>query len=272
MQRTRAPSPCIPEGDFDVRHALRGSCLYWETQKNQGKICYIDPETKEQQHPIHVHAKGLCSPLQYLTPTHEYIFWLVPGHNNICWPQAWNVQIYDDAKHGIIASTKKNFDTLDLTDLTSNFPSLKTALPSPNMRSAADPATASKSSVDITKSDPSDGALAPNSKKIETADATDKDKDKDKYGEALAPEHQKVSDALDCVKTEVMKVLTSFPSLTSCHHVMQAQQAQIDAQKADIEQLRANLTVLLETTFDNSQKISKLENAKLQLMAHSLKS
>ena len=38
-----------------------------------------------------------------------------------------------------------------------------------------------------------------------------------------------------------------------------------------IEQLRTNLTVLIETTFENTNKISKLEATKLQLMADSLK-
>ena len=122
MQRTPL-SPCdvvdvdsVPAA-FTMEKSIRGKCLYWEAHRGQGKIIYDDPKTGAQQHPIHVHFKGLCQPLQYLEPTHEYVFWLVPGHNNSWWPQAWNVKPY--------VKPVSDFETLKLDDLTNNFPPIK---------------------------------------------------------------------------------------------------------------------------------------------------
>ena len=75
MQRTtlslRNVVDSVP-AEYTMENSFRGICLYWEAHRGQGKICYNDPKTGEQQHPIHVHFKGLCQPLHYLEPTQEY--------------------------------------------------------------------------------------------------------------------------------------------------------------------------------------------------------
>ena len=245
--------------EFTTETSLIGICLYWEAHRGQGKICYNDPKTGQQQHPIHVHYKGLCQPLQYLEPTHEYVFWLVPGHNNSWWPQAWNVKPYVPAK------TVSDFETLKLDDLTSNFPPIKkvsTPL-SKSRRTTIEEEEGQRVRMD--ENIEPEGVACSMGEKIPTDAAPTASAP---MQPTLTPEQCAVGVAFDGIKAEVINLMsTTNAGYTS---IIDQQQEEIDVLKGDVAQLRISMAVLLEAVRDNTDKIGKLEANKLHMLAQSL--
>ena len=260
MQRTTTllPRNAVENmpSEFTTENSLRGICLYWEAHRGQGKICYNDPKTGAQQHPIHVHFKGLCQPLQYLEPTQEYVFWLVPGHNNSWWPQAWNVKPYTP-------KLVSDFETLKLDDLTSNFPPIK------------------KSPSSFSKSRREEGKVLKDDEMKENTDAGETvcSIGKNMLTEAtpsasasmeptLTPEQCAVGAAFDGIKVEVINLMNTTHADNKS--IIDLQQEEIDVLKGDIAQLRMSMAVLLEAVRENTDKLGKLEANKLNVLAQSL--
>jgi len=266
MQRTtlspRNVMDSVP-AEYTVEDSFRGTCLYWEAHRGQGKICYNDPKTGEQQHPIHVHFKGLCQPLHYLEPTQEYVFWLVPGHNNSWWPQAWNVKPY--VKH------VPDFETLKLDELTSNFPPINKMSTSfsKSRRTNVEEEKAMKDEEDqrvrMDGEITGEGVACSIDEKIKT-DATPAASAP--MQPTLTPEQCAVGVAFDGIKDEMIKLMsTTNAGRTS---IIDQQQEEIDALKGDVAQLRMSMAVLIEAVRENTDKIGKLEANKLHMLAQSL--
>jgi len=261
MQRTPL-SPCdvvdvdsVPAA-FTMEKSFRGKCLYWEAHRGQGKICYDDPKTGAQQHPIHVHFKGLCQPLQYLEPTQEYVFWLVPGHNNSWWPQAWNVKPY--------VKPVPDFETLKLDDLTNNFPPINKVSTSfsKSRRTNIEEEKALKDERVDREINSKDGVACSIAAKIPT-DATPSD-----MQPTLTPEQCAVGAAFDGIKAEVINFMNTTNA--GCTSIIEQQQEEIDVLKGDVAQLRMSMAVLLEAVRENTDKVGKLEASKLHMLAQSL--
>ena len=234
MQRTPLSSRDVVDSvppEFTMEKSLRGVCLYWEAHRGQGEICYNDPKTGEQQHPIHVHFKGLCQPLQYLEPTQEYVFWLVPGHNNSWWPQAWNVKPY--------VKPVPDFETLKLDDLTSNFPPIKKVSTSfsKSRRTNIEEEKKAQKDEQVDGEINAEGVACSIGAKIPT-DATPSDLAP--MQPTLTPEQCAVGVAFDGIKAEVINLMSTTNA--GCTSIIDQQQEEIDVLKGDVAQLRMSMS------------------------------
>jgi len=246
--------------EFTTETSLIGICLYWEAHRGQGKICYNDHKTGQQQHPIHVHFKGLCQPLQYLEPTQEYVFWLVHNnswHNNSWWPQAWNVKPYEKP-----AKPVPDFETLKLDDLTNNFPPInKVSTPfSKSRRMIIEQEDALKDKEGQRAR--MDGEIQPKGvacsigKEIPTEAAPLASAP---IEPTLTPEQSAVGVAFDGIKVEVINLMGA-KNAGCTTSIIDQQQEEIDVLKGDVAQLRMSMAVCCSRPFARTQ--TKSENSR----------